>query len=86
MPERDEILKLLKDPLPDRHLYGMSLTELEGLGFGIQQLTTLYREDPKIFYELKSLGSRVGLAHTHVDFMNRLDGFLDKLQGSEQIR
>ena len=80
MPEKDEILKLLKDPLQDRQLYGMSLTELEGLEFGIRQLATLYRDETKIFQELNSLRYRVESAHNHVGFMNRLDLFLDKLR------
>lgn len=80
IPEKDAILKLLKDPLQDSQLYGMSLAQLDELEFGIRQLATLYQDDPEILQELNSLGSRVGLAHNHLSFMKRLDAFLENLR------
>ena len=48
MPEKDVILKLLDDPIPDSQLYEMSSTELQGLSFGIDRLAVVFRGEPQL--------------------------------------
>ena len=77
MPEKDVILKLLNDPIPDSQLFDMSSTELQGLSFGIDRLAVVFRGEPKLSLGLKALYSRVKSAENYVGLMNSLDGFLE---------
>ena len=77
MPEKDVILKLLDDPIPDSQLYEMSSTELQGLSFGIDRLAVVFRGEPKLASGLKDLYSRVKSAENYVGLMNNLEGFLE---------
>ena len=81
MPEKDVILKLLDDPIPDSQLYEMSSTELQGLSFGIDRLAVVFRGEPQLSSGLKDLYSRVKSAQNYVGLMNSLDGFLAKRIG-----
>ena len=77
MPEKDVILKLLEDPIPDSQLFEMASTELQGLSFGIDRLSVIFRGEPKLLSGLRELNSRVKSAENYVGLMNNLDGFLE---------
>jgi len=77
MPEKDMILKLLADPIPDSQLFEMASTELQGLSFGIDRLAVVFRGEPKLLSGLRELNSRVKSAENYVGLMNNLDGFLE---------
>ncbi len=77
MPEKDVILKLLEDPIPDSQLFEMASTELQGLSFGIDRLAVVFRGEPKLLSGLRELNSRVKSAENYVGLMNSLDGFLE---------
>ena len=76
MPEKDVILKLLEEPIPEGQLNMMSLTELKGLSFGIERLAILFHSEPKMVMDLRKLHSRVKQAENYSSFMGRLDEFL----------
>ncbi len=78
MPERDVILRLLENPFPDSLLFAMSSTELQGLSYGIDRLSVVFRSEFKQLSGLKQLSDRVKIAENHVDLMNKLDGFLEQ--------
>jgi len=82
MPEKDVILKLLEDPIPDSQLFEMASTELQGLSFGIERLTVVFRGEPKLLSGLKELNSRIKSAENYVGLMNSLDGFLEPRTGA----
>ncbi len=77
MPEKDVILKLLEDPIPDSQLFEMASTELQGLSFGIDRLAVVFRGEPQLSSGLRELESRVKSAENYVGLMNSLDGFLE---------
>ncbi len=77
MPEKDVILKLLEDPIPDSQLFEMASTELQGLSFGIDRLAIVFRGEPQLFSGLRELNARVKSAENYVGLMNSLDGFLE---------
>jgi len=77
MPEKDVILKLLADPIPDSQLFEMASTELQGLSFGIDRLAVVFRGEPKLLSGLRELNSRVKSAENYVGLMNNLDEFLE---------
>jgi hypothetical protein len=76
MPEKDVILKLLEDPIPEGQLNMMSPTELQELNFGIERLVVLFHNEPTMVKDLRKLCTRVKQAENYSSFMGRLDEFL----------
>jgi len=76
MPEKDVIIKLLEDPIPEGQLNMMSPTELQGLSFGIERLVILFHSDPKLVMDLRKLRICVKQAENYSSFMSKLDEFL----------